>query len=52
MLVKRLLLEEVWSPPTASFGIPHRYGEFDDDHSSIDYRMDASRPFLYRALRG
>jgi hypothetical protein len=27
------------------------YEEFDDDHSDIDYRMDVSLPFLYRALR-
>jgi S-formylglutathione hydrolase FrmB len=32
-------------------GIAHRYEEFDDTHSSIDYRMDVSLPFLYRALR-
>jgi len=32
-------------------GIPHRYEEFDDDHSDVDYRMDASLPFLYRALK-
>ena len=32
-------------------GVPHRYEEFDDDHSSIDYRMDQSLPFLYRALK-
>jgi enterochelin esterase-like enzyme len=32
-------------------GIAHRYEEFDDNHSSIDYRMDVSLPFLYRALR-
>lgn len=31
--------------------IPHRYEEFDDDHSGIDYRMDRSLPFLYRALK-
>ena len=30
--------------------IRHRYEEFDDDHSDIDYRMDRSLPFLYRAL--
>ncbi len=30
--------------------IPHRYEEFDDDHSNIDYRMDESLPFLYEAL--
>ena len=32
-------------------GIPHRYEEFDDTHSGIDYRMDRSLPFLYRALK-
>jgi hypothetical protein len=32
-------------------GIRHRYEEFDDNHSDIDYRMDVSLPFLYRALR-
>ena len=31
--------------------IQHRYEEFDDTHSGIDYRMDVSLPFLYRALR-
>ena len=31
-------------------GIAHAYEEFDDDHSDIDYRMDVSLPFLYRAL--
>jgi S-formylglutathione hydrolase FrmB len=31
-------------------GIPHRYEEFDDDHSGIDYRMDVSLPFLYEAV--
>ncbi|HLZ68050.1 MAG TPA: alpha/beta hydrolase-fold protein [Aliidongia sp.] len=31
-------------------GIPHRYEEFADNHSSIDYRMDESLPFLARAL--
>ena len=34
----------------ARAGIRHRYEEFDDDHSDIDYRMDVSLPFLYRAL--
>ena len=34
----------------AQAGIRHRYEEFDDDHSDIDYRMDVSLPFLYRAL--
>jgi hypothetical protein len=35
----------------AEAGIRHTYEEFDDDHSDIDYRMDVSLPFLYRALR-
>ena len=35
----------------AQAGIPHTYEEFDDDHSDIDYRMDVSLPFLYRALK-
>jgi hypothetical protein len=30
--------------------IDHRYEEFDDDHSDIDYRMDVSLPFLSRVL--
>jgi enterochelin esterase-like enzyme len=34
----------------AQAGIKHRYEEFDDDHSDIDYRMDVSLPFLTRAL--
>jgi hypothetical protein len=41
----------VLSRRLAEAGIRHRYEEFDDDHSDIDYRMDASLPFLYRALR-
>ena len=32
--------------------IAHRYEEFDDDHSDVDYRMDVSLPFLAKALRG
>ena len=32
-------------------GISHVCEEFDDDHSDIDYRMDVSLPFLYRALK-
>jgi len=31
-------------------GIDHVYEEFDDDHSSVDYRMDRSLPYLYRAI--
>jgi len=33
-------------------GIPHRYEEFPDNHSSVDYRMDESLPFLVQALSG
>ena len=36
----------------ADAGIDHRYEEFDDDHTAIDYRMDVSLPFLYEALTG
>jgi len=32
-------------------GIEHVYEEFDDDHSSVDYRMERSLPYLARALR-
>jgi len=35
----------------AQHRVRHVYEEFDDNHSSIDYRMDVSLPFLYRALR-
>ncbi|HIA02140.1 MAG TPA: hypothetical protein EYN66_09545 [Myxococcales bacterium] len=31
-------------------GIAHRYDEFDDNHSSVDYRMDESLPYLYETL--
>ena len=31
-------------------GIAHRYEEFPDNHSSVDYRMDVSLPYLARAL--
>jgi hypothetical protein len=31
-------------------GVSHRYEEFPDDHSGIDYRMDVSLPFLVDAL--
>lgn len=31
--------------------IPHRYEEFADTHSGVDYRMDVSLPWLYRAIR-
>ena len=41
----------VLSKRLAQHGIAHRYEEFDDTHSSIDYRMDVSLPFLVRALK-
>ncbi len=31
-------------------GIAHRYEEFPDDHSGVDYRMDVSLPLLAKAL--
>ncbi|HLY57060.1 MAG TPA: alpha/beta hydrolase-fold protein [Stellaceae bacterium] len=31
-------------------GIAHRYEEFPDNHTGIDYRMDESLPFLAKAL--
>jgi S-formylglutathione hydrolase FrmB len=31
-------------------GIAHRYEEFADNHSGVDYRMDESLPFLAHAL--
>jgi S-formylglutathione hydrolase FrmB len=33
-------------------GITHRYEEFPDNHSGVDYRMDESLPFLAHALAG
>ena len=43
----------VWLPPQYDdgTGIRHTYEEFDDNHSDIDYRMNVSLPFLYRALK-
>ncbi|MGH8736877.1 MAG: alpha/beta hydrolase [Burkholderiales bacterium] len=41
----------ILSQRLAQAGIRHRYEEFDDDHSDVDYRMDVSLPFLARALR-
>jgi S-formylglutathione hydrolase FrmB len=32
-------------------GIKHVYEEFDDTHSGIDYRIETSLPFLYRAIK-
>ncbi len=31
-------------------GVVHRFEEFEDNHSSVDYRMDESLPFLYEAV--
>ena len=31
--------------------IKHVYEEFDDTHSGIDYRIESSLPFLYKALK-
>jgi S-formylglutathione hydrolase FrmB len=41
----------ILSQRLAAARIDHRYEEFDDDHSDVDYRMDVSLPFLYRALK-
>jgi hypothetical protein len=31
-------------------GIAHRYEEFPDNHTGVDYRMDESLPFLAKVL--
>ncbi|HVE48037.1 MAG TPA: alpha/beta hydrolase-fold protein [Casimicrobiaceae bacterium] len=41
----------ILSRTLAAHGIEHVYEEFDDNHSSIDYRMDKSIPYLYKALK-
>ena len=41
----------ILSKRLAQARIAHRYEEFDDNHSDVDYRMDVSLPFLGRALR-
>ncbi len=41
----------ILSRQLSAHGIAHTYEEFDDTHSSIDYRMDVSLPFLYQALK-
>ena len=41
----------ILSKRLALAGIRHTYEEFDDNHSDIDYRMDVSLPFLYKALK-
>jgi hypothetical protein len=35
----------------AKHRVPHVYEEFDGTHSGVDYRMDRSLPYLWRALR-
>ena len=35
-----------------ALGVAHRYEEFDDNHTAVDYRMDVSLPFLASALTG
>jgi hypothetical protein len=40
----------ILSQRLAAAGVRHVYEEFDDNHSDIDYRMNVSLPFLYRAL--
>jgi hypothetical protein len=35
----------------AAASIRHSYEEFNDNHSDIDYRMDTSLPFLWKALK-
>ena len=41
----------ILSQRLSAAGIGHTYEEFDDNHSDVDYRMDRSLPFLYRALK-
>jgi S-formylglutathione hydrolase FrmB len=41
----------ILSARLSAAGVRHRYEEFDDNHSDIDYRMDVSLPFLYKALK-
>ena len=41
----------ILSRQLAAHGVRHIYEEFDDSHSSIDYRMDISLPFLYKSLK-
>ena len=41
----------ILSKRLAAAGVKHAYEEFDDTHSGIDYRMERSLPFLYKALK-
>ncbi len=36
----------------ARAGVSHRFEEFPDDHSGVQYRLDVSLPLLYGALSG
>lgn len=40
----------LFSEQLHSFDIDHRYEEFDDNHSGVDYRLDVSLPFLFEAV--
>lgn len=41
----------ILSKRLAQSGVKHVYEEFDDTHSGVDYRMETSLPFLYKALK-
>ncbi|MGH8799218.1 MAG: alpha/beta hydrolase [Casimicrobiaceae bacterium] len=41
----------ILSARLAQAGVKHVYEEYDDNHSDVDYRMNVSLPFLYRALK-
>jgi enterochelin esterase-like enzyme len=41
----------ILSARLSAAGVRHTYEEFDDNHSDVDYRMDVSLPFLYKALK-
>jgi len=38
--------------PLNELGIGHRYEEFPNNDTGVDYRMDESLPFLAQALSG
>ncbi len=40
----------IMSAHLSEHGIPHHHEEFDDDHSSIQYRFDVSLPLLLKSL--
>ena len=41
----------ILSERLAQASVAHTYEEYDDNHSDVDYRMNVSLPFLYRALK-